>query len=363
MKPKIKNIIISIFIAGSIIFYPVPALSVFPENMNFLISGTVYLRRSNWASLRLTASPTLLGLSDRVMIQQGMEAVVMCADFSKHDILSEQELSINTICPSRGNNQPIPNNRGNTLPTSQEVESNPDLRETPTVEKIEEESGTNFSVQNTEEIIDQLSKIEMSSSIRAFVTAQFYISRGLENEAISLLESFLSFSNIPSRTLPLNIDNYQLLGNLYELTEQYDKAEAIHRYTLSSIREIEIEVGLNEGALGAFSSTRNLIENLYQREGFSPTTALILQDLLLANKAELLLSVGQLSLKDDDYREAVNYLKTARDLYLQLEGENSPTARTIEIQDLENSLMEIEIEAELLRERLQIQESDLREIP
>jgi len=366
MNSKI-NIAIANFLAFTAVLNPTPALAVFSESMNFLISGAVYLRRPSWENFQLTTSPNRLGIEDKIRGQEGVEAVVLCSDFSRYSVSSEQEFDVSLVCPPRSSNRRIPSPNGDMLPTSDnEVESEKrPLRTTDLLTVEEMQAEANPAIPEIEEIdlaLEKLNEIEMAESARAFVTAHIYISQGLLPEAISSLELALSPNVITPEFRFRHIANYQLLGILYEETEQYDSARSLYKATLSYIEGAErqiraiVERQTIERAGGPFDSVVGVESSIPRtHQGSEPV------DLFIENRADTLFSVGNLFLESGDYREAVDSLNSSKELYLELEGENSPTAQAIEIEPLERILVEAEAEASQLQQELTTAESQRRE--
>lgn len=360
MRSKI-NIILTITVTFSIIFYSTPALSIFPIRMNFLISGSVYLRRPSWTGFRLTGYPTRLGGSDTIRGQQDVEAVVLCSDLSRRNVSSESEMEMSAVCPRELNNRPIQNRGGNQIPTSNGNDDS-DRQNLQQVERIDGENAPSqlsarSMINDAEEVnqtIETIDEIEMSDIARAFVIAQFYISRDLNFSAISTLENALQIDNIPSANSQY-ITSYQLLGNLYEESEQYDKAREVYLTSLSLTEREEIALlhSYTEGGgmlnlliFGAVNRTINRVSGIARVRLASE------DNYLLENKSKTLLSLGRISLENGSYLEAKKYLTLARELFIQLEGDDSYTVISLEIDPLIELLNEIDEEAELLRERI-----------
>ncbi len=352
MKSKI-NFAIAIFIVCIIVFHPTPAQSFLTLNSNYLISGSIYLRRTSWVDFRLSSSPTTLWQNDLIKKRAGIEAVVLCSDFSRRNISSFSELKMNIICPVVGrNNQPIENEGGNILPTSQGDQNNENLDYEPKQfveipERLEtERSGISTSTPaEVSSAINRLNEIRMSDSTRAFVTAQIYRSEGLLTEAISLLKSILAEGSASTNEFQ-TYANYQLLGDLYTEIEQYDEAKNSYSIVLANI--LDIELSSLQSSILRFGEVGALLSNLSSDREIT--------DSLIESKAETLLALGRISLANNDYQEAIASLTEARRLYVQLEGSDSPTVRALNTKRLEEIIESANAQAEELRDQIEAQD-------
>ncbi len=350
MRSKIY-FVVAVLVACVVVFYPAPSHAVLTINSNYLISGSLYLRRASWVGFRLSRSPTTLWQSDTIRKRSRTEAVVLCSDFSLRTVSSSGELAMSTICPEGQNSGLIENEEGNMLPTSQGNQDNEELIHRPEqlVETLEspesDRMGTTITNIPSEvsSTINRLDGITMADSTRAFIAAQIYRNEGLFTEAISLLES-IQVEDIPRTNQFQNYANYQLLGDLYTEIEKYDEAKSSYSIALNNIINIEISSSnfILFGRLGAVFD-----------EDFGSRA---IPDTVIESKAETLLALGRISLDNNDYLEAIASLSEARELYAQLEGSSSPTVRALNTERLEEIVESTNAQAEELRNQIDAQD-------
>ncbi|MGB3791021.1 MAG: hypothetical protein WA949_23650 [Phormidesmis sp.] len=369
---SLTRVLIAFLIAISIIFYSTPAASSFSD-LNFLVWGSVYLRKPSWTQFILTNYPSRLGQNDIVRVERGVEAVILCSNFSRHNIPSGSNLSMSSVCPSGRGRNVIPNENGNSLPTSSgsglsDVESRryPDIflsleRALSSISRLgtfEQEISDRY-IEEINASVSQLESIEIPDASRDVVIAELYAQKGFISVAISLLENALQvedFSQINDIPVEFsNLNSFQLLGDLYNRDRQYEKAKSIYISTLAIMLRSEIdELSTIEpdSAIADIADYYRSVDVLRRGVllGVSPRFSSN-QNQYLDKKAQVLLSLGEIALRENNYKQAKNSLTAARTIYRLLEGNNSPTANALDIESLANNLNS---EEENLEERYRI---------